>query len=170
MVVAMEDIENIKNNLSNVVYLYENFRLDGDLENYISLEYVKDNNTPPVKILKEKLEDYFLKNGASIDITAVQHLGLSDVDALQWSFDAFQKISGIVINGKKRLISLRYDFLATVDDASTALELLENNNKNHFFERYKFLTEQDLFNETNFLMLIAHHVSNIVRIKSEEED
>ena len=165
----MEDIANIKNNLSNVVYLYENFRFENLLD-WITLEYAEK---VPVKKLKAKLENYFLKNRSldDINISAVQHLDLSDDDALFWSYDAFQKISDIKVNGKQQLISLKYNFLSSMVDAIEALELLENDQQEEFMEKYPNLNnEMNLFNETNYLILISNHVSSsIVRIKSESE-
>ena len=59
-----------------------------------------------------------------------------------------------------------------MDDAIDALELLENGHQNEFMEKYPQLNNEiNLFNETNYLVLISSHVSkNIIRIKGEGEE
>ena len=162
----MNNIENIKNNLSNVVYLYENFRFDNALDS-LTFEY---EGKIPVKELKQALNSYFIDCPIdSIDIGPLQHLDLDEDIALYSSYSAFRRISGLVVDGKKKLISFEYSFLTSVERAESGLKLLENDNIEEFEKKYPELTELSLYDETDHIMILTQHLESLVTLKEEEE-
>jgi hypothetical protein len=162
----MNNIENIQNNLSNVVYLYENFRFDNALDS-LTFEYEKKI---PAKELKQVLNSYFVDRPIdSIDVGPLQHLDLDEDVALYSSYSAFRRISGVVVDGKKKLISFKYSFLTSVERAENGLNLLERDNIEEFKKEYPELTELSLFDETDHIMILTQHLESLVTLKEEEE-
>jgi hypothetical protein len=162
----MNNIENIQNNLSNVVYLYENFRFDNALDS-LTFEY---EEKIPVKELKQILNNYFIDRPIdSIDVGPLQHLDLDKDVALYSSYSAFRRISGVVVDGKKKLISFKYSFLTSVERAEKGLKLLESDNIEEFKKKYPELTELSLFDETDHIMILTQHLESLVTLKEEGE-
>lgn len=162
----MNNIANIKNNLSNVVYLYENFRFDNALD-CLTVEY---DDKIPVKELKQVLKNYFVDRPIdSIDVGQLQHLDVDEDVALYSSYSAFRRISGVVVDGKKKLISFQYSFLTSVERAQKGLKLLECDNIEEFKRKYPELTELALFDETDHIMMLMQHLDSLVTLKDEEE-
>lgn len=164
----MQDTENIKNNLSNVVLLYDSFRFDNKLD-CITVEY-EDPDELPTKELQKKLSTYFLDQSLdTINISPLDHLDFDPDDAGYRSYSAFRRISGISVNGKKKLISFKYSFLTSVERAEKGLKLLENDKIEEFEKKYPELTELSLYDETDHIMILTQHLESLVNLKEEED-
>jgi hypothetical protein len=162
------NIDNVKNNLSNVCYLFENLRLN-DYPDCIVIEYVNEDGVT-AKALQKKLNHYF-KNQTfdTIDISPLNHLELEPIDALYRSYSAFRRINGITVNKKKKYVIIDFVFLTSVERVNDALELLENNEVDKYVQLYPELTEIALYDQTDQIMVLLSHLHEIVTLKNEED-
>jgi hypothetical protein len=159
----MENIENIKNNLSNICYLYDLYRFP-DMEDFLTLEYVDDVDPEE---LQDTLNDYFIAMTWDIPET----WGLLDLigkETLARSIQAFKNVSEISIDSEAHLISFKYDFLSSVDRANEAIKLLENGHIKEFKSRFPQYSEQNLYTETDRLVLIIQHLNYLIPIERDE--
>ena len=164
----MENIKNIKHNLENVVLLYQSFRFDDKMDS-ITVEY-EDPENLPVKELQKKLRAYFLNQRLdTINISPLDHLDLDKHVALYSSFSAFRRISKIIVDGKKKLISFKYSFLTSVERAESALKLLENNAVDEFKQKFPELTELALYDQVDNVMILLIFLEEIVILKNDTE-
>lgn len=158
----MENIENIKNNLSNVCYLYALLRFD-DMDDFLTVEYVDD--VEPEELL-DKLNDYFIiQSWDTPDIW--KKFDIVGKDKLKKSKQAINRITEITINPDENLASFKYHFLSSSERANEAMLLLEDGNIYEFRNLYPEFSERKLYEETDSIMLLIHHIDGLVTIKDE---
>jgi len=160
-------IKNIQHNLSNnILYLYELLR-NGEYPQCIYLEY--ENDGTPVKILKEKLQEYFLNQTLdSINTEPLRHLEsqFDEQESRFRSLCAFRRISSIELT--ENTIIIGYSFLTSVERVENALKLLKEKKNKEFLSLYPEITEISTYFECDSLMIILAHLDALVSLKSEE--
>ena len=161
------NFNNIKHNLSNnILYLYELLRNDENPQ-CIYLEY--ENDGTPIKLLKEKLQEYFLNQTLdSIDTGPLRHLEFQfdEQEARFRSLYAFRRISSIELTDDTIIIG--YSFLTSVERVENALKLLEEKENKEFLFLYPEITEISTYFECDSLMVILAHLDAQISLKSEE--
>jgi hypothetical protein len=162
MVIAMKNLNNIKHNMRNIGYLYNHFIYENHTDCF-SVEYLDDI---PAKKLKKKLDSYFISMDWDISSTWKQ-LNLVQKDFVLRSKGCFQKISDITIDEKDKLISLKYPFLLSKQEACKSYQLLKHGKIEDFMSQYQKITEEALHWETDRLMLLLHHLESMLDIKVE---
>ena len=158
------NIKNIQHNLSNnICYLYEILRNDENPQ-CITLEFEKDGT--PAKVLKKKLQDYFLnQTWETIDTSPLSHLDFDENEARFRSLFAFRRISSVTIASKTSTISIGYSFLTSTKRAEDALQLLTDKKIEEFELLYPEITEISTYLETDSLMVILANLETLLHVK-----
>ena len=161
------NIKNIQHNLSNnICYLYEILRNDENPQ-CITLEFEKDGT--PVKVLKKKLQDYFLnQTWETIDTSPLSHLDFDENEARFRSLFAFRRISSVDLKSKDYTVSIGYAFLTSSKRAEDALQLLTDRKIEEFELLYPEITEISTYLETDSLMVILAHLDSLIHLKEQE--
>jgi hypothetical protein len=161
------NIKNIQHNLSNnICYLYEILRNDENPQ-CITLEFEKDGT--PVKVLKKKLQDYFLnQTWETIDTSPLSHLDFDENEARFRSLSAFRRIFSVGISSKDNTVSIGYSFLTSSKRAEEALQLLTDKKIKEFELQYPEVTEINTYLETDCLMVILASLETLLHLKEQE--
>lgn len=158
----MKNIDNIKHNLRNIGYLYNNYIYE-NCPDCFTVEYLGDI---PVKKLKKKLKSYFIDMDWDTKETW-EKLDLVGKDTLIRSKAGFQKISKITIDEEYKQINLQYPFLVTKQKLCDGYQLIKNGEVEEYIKQCPDLTEKALYLETDRLMLILQHLDFMLEIKVE---
>ena len=162
MVIAMKNLNNIKNNMRNIGYLYNHFIYENH-EDSFSVEYCDDI---PAKKLKKKLDSYFISMDWNIKSTWKQ-FNIVEKHFVLRSMAVFEKISDIKIDEKDKLISFKYPFLLSKQKAYKSYQLLKHGKVEEFLFQYPEITEEALYWESARLILLLHHLESMLNIKVE---
>jgi hypothetical protein len=158
----MKNIDNIRHNLRNIGYLYNNY-IYKHCPDCFTVQYLSEI---PVKKLKKKLNDYFIDMDWNTKETWDQ-FDLVGKDALIRSMACFEKISNISFDEENKQINFKYPFLVTKQKLYDAYQLIKNDK----IEQYRLdcpeMTEAALFWECDHLMLLLMHLDTMLEIKVE---
>ncbi len=155
--------------LSKIVTLafyYQNYRYLDGLENWISAIYVNDD--VPIEEMHEHLKDYFVD--IAFDIEGLwKQLNLVQKDFLLRSINVFRKITDVRISPEYRLISFKYEYLASLSRLYQANDLLISDDYSQYEVLFPELSAKNLEKEIDHIELILHSLTNIYEIQYAEE-
>lgn len=156
--------------LSNIVTLafyYQQYRYQGaDFENCISAIYVNDD--VPIEEMEKNLKEYFVD--ISWDIEGLwKKLNLVQKDFLLRSINGYRKITDVKVHPEYRLISLKYQYLCSLEKLYQAHDLLISNDYSKYEVLFPELSAKNLEKEIDHIELILHSLTNIYEIQYAEE-
>jgi hypothetical protein len=158
----MKNIDNIRHNLRNIGYLYNNY-IYKHCPDCFTVKYLSDI---PLKKLTKKLNDYFIDMDWNTKETW-DKFDLVGKDTLLRSLGCFEKISKITIDEEYRLISFEYPFLVTKQKLYDAYQLIKNDKIEQYKSDCPEMTEAALFWECDRLMVLLMHLETMLDIKVE---
>ncbi len=151
--------------LHTLAFYYYHYRYEG-FEDWISAEYVSDDVS--IEEMHEHLKDYFVD--IAWDIEGLwKKLNLVQKDYLLRSINGFRKISDVQVSPEYRLISLKYEYLASLSRLYDANDLLISDDYSQYEKLFPELSAKNIEKEIDHIELILHNLTNIYEIKYAEE-